>query len=74
MLNERPSEKWPLMVLPWMVTSRTRPFSTSEMKSENARFAWGPRPEGFWNRLNSAISSRPMMIHSARFLPKLFKL
>jgi hypothetical protein len=44
------------------------------MKSENARFAWGPRPDGFWNRLNNAISSRPMMTHSARFFVKLFTL
>src|SRR6185437_12862643 len=31
-----------------------------------------PRLAELWNRLNSATSSRPMMIQSARFLPKLF--
>ena len=54
------------------MTSRTRPLSTSDRKSENARLDCGPRPEGFWNRLNRAISSKPMMTQSARFFVKLF--
>ena len=71
-MNERPSEKWPLIESPWMVTSLTRPDSTSARKSEKARLVCGPREEGLWNRLKSAISSRPMMTQSARFLLKLF--
>src|SRR5258708_38194864 len=68
----RPSVKWPLMLLPWIVTSATCPRLTSLMKSEKGRLACGPRVDEVWNRLNSATSNRPMMIQSARFLPKLF--
>ena len=32
----------------------------------------GPRVDELWNRLNRAISNRPMITQSARFLPKLF--
>src|SRR5258708_1066080 len=55
-----------------MVTSVTWPRSTSPRKSENASCACGPRLDEFWNRLNSATSSSPMMIHTARFFPKFF--
>src|ERR1700737_3476843 len=60
------------MLLPWIVTSAPCPRLTSLMKSENGRLACGPRVEDVWNRLNNATSNKPMMIQSARFLPKLF--
>src|SRR5437763_16467398 len=62
------------MLLPWIVTSVTWPRLTSFRKSENASVDCGPRVEEVWNRLNRATRSRPMTIHRARFLPKLFTL
>src|SRR6516165_3876496 len=68
----RPSLKWPLILLPWIVTSVTRPLFTSLRKSEKARVDCGPRLEEVWNKLKSATRSSPITIHRARFLPKLF--
>src|SRR5215467_1695006 len=72
-VNPRLSLKWPLILLPWIVTSVTRPLLTSLRKSEKARVdPCGPRLEEVWKRLKSATRSSPITIHRARFLLKLF--
>src|SRR5919109_435528 len=60
------------MLSPWIVTSVTWPRLTSATKSEKASVDCGPRLDEVWNRLKRATRSRPMTIHRARFLPKLF--
>ena len=44
-VKARPSVKWPVIALPWIVTSVTWPRLTSVTKSENARVDCGPRVE-----------------------------
>ena len=72
MLNDRPSFRNPVTLLPLILTSETFPLSVAAMKSEKEIFEVFLLLEVPWKRLKSTIKSNPIIIHNTTFLLMFF--